>query len=269
MSNNIQHFKVIKQKNYLYVIQEKISAVHPVYTNDPVNLYVLLGIRAAALLDTGCGLHPLRPIVEDLIGQRELLVFNTHAHWDHVLGNEEFGEVYIHENEAHFITKPYNLSFLKNSPCEMVKQYREKNFLIPPAQNVKILKDGDVFNLGELKIKIIHSPGHSPGSICLLTDKNELFTSDVAYYGDTFLPERRFFPIVLDSLTNLIDLQYKNEDLELYPSHGELPCDKALLIDLFNEITDIETNWETKELHDFFHAWRINGEKFKFFISIG
>ncbi|MHA2050304.1 MAG: MBL fold metallo-hydrolase [Promethearchaeota archaeon] len=112
MSNENNHFEISKHKDYLYVIKENISIVHPVYTNDPLNLYLLLGTKTALLIDTGCGLYPLKPIVDDLIGDKNLLVINTHTHWDHILGNHEFREVYVHENEADIVSVPYDLSFL-------------------------------------------------------------------------------------------------------------------------------------------------------------
>jgi len=269
MSNGNQHFEVSKHKDYLYVIKENISLVHPVYTNDPLNMYLLLGSHTVLLLDTGCGLYPLRPIVKSLIGERKLIVFNTHTHWDHILGNNEFGEVYVHENEAHVVSKSYDLSFLKDSPNEIVKRYGEQNFLIPPSKIINILRDEDVFDLGEKEVKVIHCPGHSPGSICLLTNTGELFTSDVAYYGDTFLPKRDLFPVVLKSLSKLMKICEEQPDLELYPSHQKYPCDKNLLTDLYNGINNIKNLWDTKKAFDFFEAWQIDDEsgKFRYYIS--
>jgi hydroxyacylglutathione hydrolase len=194
---------------------------------------------------------------------------NTHTHWDHILGNEEFKEIYVHENEANIVSRPYNVSYFKDSPNEIVERYAEKNFLISPAKVIKTVKDGDIFNLGEIDVEIIHTPGHSPGSICLLTNKNELFTSDVAYYGDQFLPQKDKFPQVLETLSKLIKLCEKQEIEELYPSHRNFPCDKTLLLDLYNGIQNIENLWDTKTSFDFFEAWQIddpNG-KFRYFIS--
>ena len=267
MSNGNHHFEVSKHKDYLYVIKENISLVHPVYRNDPLNMYLLLGAHTALLIDTGCGLYPLRPIVKSLIGERKLLVFNTHTHWDHILGNEEFGEVYVHGNEAHVVSKPYDLSFLIDSPNEIVNRYGEQNFLIPPSKIIKTLKDEDVFDLGEKEVKIIHCPGHSPGSICLLSNSGELFTSDVAYYGDIFLPKRELFPAVLKSLFKLMKICEKQPDLELYPSHQKYPCDKNLLTDLYNGIKNINNLWDTKKVFAFFEAWQIDDEKFRYYIA--
>ncbi len=269
MSNYNQHFEILKHKDYLYVIKENISLVHPFYTNDPLNIYLLLGTHTALLLDTGCGLFPIKPLVDELKGNRKLLIFNTHYHWDHPLGNVEFGEVYIHENEVDIISKPYDVSFFKDSPNKIVKIYAEQNFLIPPAKLIKPLKDGEIFNLGEIEVKIIHCPGHSPGSICLLTSTGELFTSDVAYYGDQFLPKKENFSEVLETLSKLINLCEKQKNLELYPSHRKYPCDKTLLTDLYNGIENIVNLWDTKKEFDFFEAWQIDDDsgKFRYFIS--
>lgn len=267
MKDNYDHFQVSKQKDYLYVIKENISLVHPVYRNDPLNIYLILGSQTALLLDTGCGLYPLKPIVDQLKGKRKLLVLNTHTHWDHVLGNEEFGEVYVHENEANIISKPYDLWFLKDSPSEIVKLYEAKNFLIPPAESIKTINDEYVFDLGNITVKVIHCPGHSPGSLCLLTNTGELFTSDVAYYGDTFLPKKANLPEVLETLSKLIVLFEKHKKLELYPSHRIYPCDKTLLTDLYNGIKNIENLWVTRKSFDFFEAWQIDDDKFRYYIS--
>jgi glyoxylase-like metal-dependent hydrolase (beta-lactamase superfamily II) len=267
MINDNQHFSVSKHKDYLYVIKEDISLIDPVYTNDPLNIYLLLGTHTALLLDTGCGLSPLKPIVDELIGKRKLLVFNTHYHWDHPLGNIEFGEVYIHEKEVEFISKPYDVSYFKDCPSEAVKVYAKQNFLIPPAKVIKPLKDGELFDLGDIEVKIIHCPGHSPGSICLLTSTGELFTSDVAYYGDQFLPIRDNFPEVLNTLSNLIKLCETQKNLELYPSHRDYPCNITLLTDLYKGIENIDNLWNTKIVFDFFEAWQIDDGKFKYYIS--
>jgi len=269
MSKENQHFEISKHKDYLYVIKENISLVHPVYTNDPLNIYLILGSHTALLLDTGCGLSPLKPLIDNLVGKKKLLVFNTHYHWDHPLGNAEFGEVYIHEDEVDLVSKPYDVSFLKDSPNEIVKIYAEKDFLIPPAKLIKSLKDGDIFDIGEIEVKVMHCPGHSPGSICLLTSNGELFTSDVAYYGDQFLPNRNKFSQVLNSLLKLINLCEKQKIGELYPSHRNYPCDMTLLTDLYKGIKNIENLWDHKKSFDFFEAWLIDDEsgKFRFFIS--
>lgn len=269
MENNA-YFKISKLKDSLFIIKENISVIHPIYTNDPLNLYLLLGDNSALLLDTGCGLSPLKPLVTDLIGDRELIVLNSHTHWDHVLGNEEFEEVYVHEKEAHRISQPYDVSYFQDSPNkQVVQKYANQDFLIPPAKVIKTFKDQHEFDLGGLKVKIIYSPGHSPGSVYLFTSNNELFTTDVAYYGDIFLPKRQEFPQVLETLAKLNEI-YKSKNMkELFPSHRKAPCDVNLLIDLQSAIKNIDKIWDTRSSSDFFNAWIIGEmtDTFRFIIS--
>ncbi len=263
------HFEVSQIKEYIFVIKENISLIHPVYTNDPLNLYLIIGSHTALLLDTGCGLSLIKPIVDEIIDKKELIVFNTHYHWDHPLGNNEFDEVFIHENEVDLVSKPYDLSYFKDSPNKIVEIYAKQNFLIPPAKSIKPLRDGERFDLGGIHVEVIHCPGHSPGSICILTSKGELFTSDVAYYGDQFLPKKEDFSIVLNTLSKLIKICEISNISELYPSHREYPCDVLLLKELYKGIENIENLWDTKKAFDFFEAWQIddpNG-KFRYYIS--
>lgn len=260
------HFTVKRITGDLYCIQEDISDVNPIYTNDPLNLYLILGDHSAILLDTGCGLSPLRPIIEEIKDERELLVFNSHAHWDHVFGNNEFEEVYIHKNEAFKVSKPYDLSNSK----KIFSCYKDRNFVIPPSENIKKLQDGETFDLGTIEIDVIHAPGHSPGSICLLSNKHGLFTGDVAYYGDQFLPNRQQIPKILNTLSMLIKLCRDKEIDTLYPSHQQTPCDITLLLELREGIRKIDDLWNTRTFLEDFYAWEIKdpeNERFRYLVS--
>ncbi|MBD3351164.1 MAG: MBL fold metallo-hydrolase [Candidatus Lokiarchaeota archaeon] len=251
----------------IYAIQEDISRVNRIYTNDPLNLYLILGDHSALLLDTGCGLAPLKPIVDNLIETRELIVMNSHAHWDHVLGNKEFEEVYIHKNEVKSITQAYDLS---SHPEIFRKAYGKRHYIIPPSKKIKAIQDGDIFELGGYTIEILHAPGHSPGSICLLTNKKELFTTDVAYYGDQFLPSRKRHPQVLATLSHLIDVVKKRNVTRLFPSHQQTPCDVTLLTDLYRGIARIPQLWDKKQFNKDFYSWIIkdpHDKRFKYIIS--
>jgi len=264
------YFHTSRLKDYLYVIKENISVVHPVYTNDPLNLYLFLGEHLALLLDTGCGISTIKPIIKSLIANRQLIVLNSHTHWDHILGNNEFKEVFVHEKEAHIVSRPYDVSYFQDSPNKkIIQRYAKQDFLIPPAPVIRTFKDQDEFDLGGLKVEIIHCPGHSPGSVCLLTSNNELFTSDVAYYGDIFLPKRENFSQVLETLDKLIKLCNNKNIKELYPSHRKSPCDISLLINLRAAIKNINNIWEQKKSFDFFNSWVIGKrtDKFRFIIS--
>jgi hypothetical protein len=89
----------------------------------------------------------------------------------------------------------------------------------------------------------------------------------VAYYGDQFLPKRENFPEVLNTLSKLINLCETQKNLELYPSHRDYPCDITLLTDLYKSIENIDNLWDTKIPFNFFEAWQIDDDKFRFYIS--
>jgi glyoxylase-like metal-dependent hydrolase (beta-lactamase superfamily II) len=267
MLDECNWFEVIKHKDYLYVIREKLEDIDPRFHTVYTNLYLLLGSDSALLIDTGCGIFPLKPIVQELIGDRRLIVINTHSHWDHILSNNEFSEIYIHQNEARFISNPINISNLKDSSKDIVKVYEKYNFSIPPSSVIKTIDEGDKFDLGGYIVDIIHTPGHSPGSISLFTNKNEVFTGDLAHYGAVYLPKKNNFPEVLSSLSKLMNMIKVRENIKIFPSHEEFGIDINLLEDLYKGIENIENLWSKRQKDDFNFSWIIDDNKFKYVIS--
>jgi glyoxylase-like metal-dependent hydrolase (beta-lactamase superfamily II) len=107
---------------------------------------------------------------------RAKYILNTHGHADHVLGNRKLKNllkipVCMHEADDKFFNDP---------------SVREKSFhelWLPPPDPVDIkLKDGDLLEVGTLNIEVIHTPGHTPGSVCYLVGEN-LFTGDTLFIG--------------------------------------------------------------------------------------
>ncbi len=267
MNKENDWFELIELNDHLLCIREKLSEVDPRFLTEYTNFFLLIGSHTALLIDTGCGLFSIRTIIEPYIRNKKLLVINTHGHWDHVGGNYEFEKVHIHEQEVNLISKPLNLTILKDSSKKIVNSLHDVSFFIPPAPIVEPLKDNDQFNLGDLNIKIIHTPGHSNGSICILTNKGELFTGDTAHFGAIFLPKRKNLSRNISSLQKLIDLQNNAGLTAIYPSHEQLPTDLSLLVDLYNGISHIEDLWENKVKNSFLHSWVIDGGKFQYVVS--
>ncbi|MEJ2658572.1 MAG: MBL fold metallo-hydrolase [Desulfobacterales bacterium] len=102
-------------------------------------------------------------------------ILNTHGHADHVLGNAKLKDILkvpvcMHEADDNFF----------NDPAVRKKSIQELG--LPPSDPVDIkLQDGDVIEAGTLKI-VIHTPGHTPGSVCYLAGNN-LFSGDTLFVG--------------------------------------------------------------------------------------
>jgi glyoxylase-like metal-dependent hydrolase (beta-lactamase superfamily II) len=103
-------------------------------------------------------------------------ILNTHGHADHVLGNPKLKSllkipVCMHEADDRFFNDP------------SVREKSSHELGLPPPDPVDIkLKDGDVFEVGTLNIEVIHTPGHTPGSVCYLVGEN-LFSGDTLFVG--------------------------------------------------------------------------------------
>jgi hydroxyacylglutathione hydrolase len=101
-------------------------------------------------------------------------ILNTHAHIDHIMGNAEMvrrtgAKIIIHEAESYPLSHP---SF------DLLDLFQAEPS--PPADI--LVKDGDTIWVGELGLKVIHTPGHSPGSISLHLE-DMVFTGDTLFVG--------------------------------------------------------------------------------------
>lgn len=269
MSSN-EWYEVIQQNDHLVVIRERLDRIEPHYLTVYDNLYLIRGNNECLLIDTGCGIFPLKPIIEKFLNGKKLIVINTHSHFDHVGGNYEFDKVFIHESEKGAITAPIDLKYLKKESSSIIlDQCNKLNWILPPVKQVVPLNGGELFDLGGIKVEIIHSPGHSPGSISLFTDKGELFTTDVAHYGTMFLPPKDNLSFFINSIKDLIELSNVKGIQEIYPSHEDFNVSIDLLIDLAAHLEDIDKLWDERIPNKANKSWEINVGKFKFLIRVG
>ena len=96
-------------------------------------------------------------------------IINTHCHWDHASGNDYMmqktgARLLVHEDEI-------------DNPVKKIPRYDGKN---PPDSPAALLRDGDIIKIENLDLKVIHTPGHSEGSISIYTDGN-VFTGDTLF----------------------------------------------------------------------------------------
>lgn len=173
------------------------------------NGYLLISQDEAIFIDPG-----EERVVEEImkLGVKIKAIINTHGHVDHIEGNEvlreAFGaELYIHIRDVPFLSdSTLNLSSILGKP----------RIFSPPT---RILEGGERLVFGNEELLILHTPGHTPGSIAILGD-GFIFTGDtISKEGigrtDLFLGS---FEGIKKSLRMLYDLE---DSLLVYPGHGE------------------------------------------------
>jgi hydroxyacylglutathione hydrolase len=190
------------------------------------NVYLIKDTKTA-LIDTGAGLDDcVEASVEKALGGKELdYIINTHAHFDHCGGNRRFNaEVMIHRDDAK--------ELLSGTMYGTYKFFGDE----VPMKFDRLLLEGDKIELGDAVLKVIHTPGHTMGSISLLLEDNKiLFTGDTLFtnggFGRTDLGGDE--KILLNTLEKLQDVNFEL----LYPGHEVIVEDGkhhlALALEIF------------------------------------
>ncbi len=158
------------------------------------NLWLIKGQKQDLLIDTGLGVASLRQHIASLIDQ-PLLAIASHVHFDHAGGIHEFDQIAIHAAEAEALRTGNSSAALCNPESGWIlDDHFEKlpyegftaiQYSFHGAEPTQILQAGEVLDLGDRALEVLHLPGHSPGCIALYDAKSqELFSGDVIYDGD-------------------------------------------------------------------------------------
>ncbi|MCL1975451.1 MAG: MBL fold metallo-hydrolase [Firmicutes bacterium] len=194
-----------KTAEYLCYLQPVLHGI--------TNCYILIERvnNKAVLIDPGGDAEKLIKVLTELNAQPELII-NTHGHWDHIGANkplqQKYGlEIAIHEADA---------SLLKDIGKNAAGFFRGDG---DGGHATRLLREGDIIELGALEIAVLHTPGHTPGGICLKLDKL-LFSGDTLFnlsIGRTDLPGGDYEALV-NSLKRLTQLE---DNLLLLPGHSK------------------------------------------------
>ncbi len=139
-------------------------------------------------------------------------IFLTHAHFDHVLALEELkkrtgAKLYVHSAEEQYLKDP-NLNLAGTRWADMN---------LPEAD--VLVNDGDEFKVDGISIKVIHTPGHTVGSVCYLIG-NLLISGDTLFAGAI---GRFDFPLgsFEDEIRSIREkLMMLDDEVKVYPGHG-------------------------------------------------
>jgi hydroxyacylglutathione hydrolase len=159
--------------------------------------YIISDIQThlAAIVDPSWDLQ----VVFELLTKKKLKakhIINTHSHFDHVLGNEEAAKV-------------TGATIIQHSNSQLHKD-------VSVAEN-------DVISIGALNLRVLHTPGHSEDSICLIIDKETVFTGDTLFVGGIGridLPGGNVKEMYLSLYRKVSTLE---DQLTVYPGHDYGP----------------------------------------------
>lgn len=177
------------------------------------NCYIVYdeNTNETAVIDPGGDFPEIKSFVEDN-GLKVKYIIITHGHGDHIGALKELREytkaaVYIHKEDS---------EMLKNK-----RMNHSEEMGYPPVEISadKLLSGGEELMLGDTKLSIIHTPGHSRGGICIYSE-NSLFSGDTLFsssIGRTDLAGGSFDEIIASIKGKLLTLP---EDTAVYPGHG-------------------------------------------------
>ncbi len=176
------------------------------------NTYIIKSKNEIIVIDPAFESERIIKEIKNLKGDIKYII-NTHGHIDHISSNNDL---------------------LKEFNCQLLIHELDSKLLISPEKNLSLLfgysyisqqadlllKDGDKIKIGDLELKVIHTPGHTEGSISLYGD-GFIFTGDTLFYdsiGRSDFPggdEKKLFES-LEKLNKII-----KEDQIVYPGHGD------------------------------------------------
>ena len=190
------------------------------WIGDPTNCYIICdeNTKETMVVDPAGDVDRIITMINILDGKLKY-IYLTHCHGDHIGGVTELqekmgGKILIHRDDAEGLNdKSINLTELIDMPeIELEADSR--------------VNDGDLLHLGELELKVIHTPGHTKGCSCLYCEQEKLLISgDTIFWGTwgrTDLPTSSF-PDIIQSITK--KLMTLPDDTIVYPGHRKINYD--------------------------------------------
>ena len=231
-----------------------VYAVAEPYHEQNGCFYVVLGNEKALVFDTGLGICDPRPLVEELAVGRELILVNSHFHFDHTGGNHFFGlTAHIHADK---LVRRVASNGLHTEVIS--EQVRDEAFPMgvpegfdqgaygTEAFEFEDVAEGQIFDLGGRQLEVMFAPGHSPDGIVLIDEANDLvLAGDTFYLGALYgqfaseefgYSDMEAYRVTMHRLAARV-----NDETKVLCCHNEFMADGAKIkqaAELFDQILD-------------------------------
>lgn len=173
----------------IYQVRPDVYAIYEPGHFEEVISFLIVGSDNALLFDTGMGMSDIKSVVNELT-DKPLKVLNSHGHYDHTGGNHQFGTLIgldndyarrrsagMPQSQAGELVTPNTLNPNYSAPGFLAEQYT-----IKPYTFSSYTVDGAIINLGDRKLQVITTPGHSPDSLSILDrERGQLYVGDTFY----------------------------------------------------------------------------------------
>ncbi|MFH1442065.1 MAG: MBL fold metallo-hydrolase [Candidatus Omnitrophota bacterium] len=178
-----------------------------------VNCYVLASqeSKKAIVIDPGSQKNKILSVLEKH-NLEPAFVINTHGHYDHIGCDDDFGvPVYAHREDVKLL-RDQNLN---------LSAFFSKGYTV--GSEIRALEDKELISLDDIELEVIHTPGHTPGGICLLMKKpvnNILFSGDTLFFesvGRTDFAQGAAEELIEAIKNKILVLPV---DVTVYPGHG-------------------------------------------------
>ncbi len=249
----------------VYQVSEGTFALLEPSHYEEVISYLILGSDQAILFDTGMGIGNIQAETKRLT-DLPVIVVNSHCHYDHIGDNYRYGEVWAFDNDSEVtrieqgkIPKECAHYLEPGSYLDLPEGFDPSTYEIRPSPVTRRLQHLEVIDLGERVLTVHHTPGHSPGSICLLDSQDDLlFTGDTFYPGMMYAHfEDSDFGDYLQSAEYLVGLLPQVN--HLCPAHNEAYVPKGVLARMQEAFEQIAGNRAPFEAEGEARIYRFEG----------